>query len=154
MFSPIFGKYIERIGSRNLFLIGTLIAGLANIGFGFLQWVDKTYPFLTLSLTIRIISAMGEAAFFTAIYPLTVNVGSNIFSIYLLLESWSLHPNHFSLQVASEKHRSKALSVMETLFGLGMMAGPFIGMTKDNKEETRDVNCVVETLSTELGCFC
>ena len=76
MFSPIFGKYIERIGSRNLFLLGTLIAGIGNISFGFLQWVDNTYPFLTLSLIIRIISAMGEAAFFTAVYPLTVDVRS------------------------------------------------------------------------------
>ena len=79
MFSPIFGKYIERIGSRNLFLLGTLIAGIGNIAFGFLQWVDQTYPFLTLSLIIRIISAMGEAAFFTAVYPLTVDVSSSIF---------------------------------------------------------------------------
>ena len=78
MFSPIFGKYIERIGSRNLFLLGTLIAGIGNIAFGFLQWVDQTYPFLTLSLIIRIISAMGEAAFFTAVYPLTVDVSSSI----------------------------------------------------------------------------
>ena len=76
VFSPIFGKYIQRIGSRNLFLLGTLIAGIANIGFGFLQWVEKTYPFLMLSLIIRIISAMGEAAFFTAVYPLTVDVRS------------------------------------------------------------------------------
>ena len=79
VFSPIFGKYIERIGSRNLFLLGTLIAGIGNIAFGFLQWVDQTYPFLTLSLIIRIISAMGEAAFFTAVYPLTVDVSSSIF---------------------------------------------------------------------------
>ena len=76
VFSPIFGKYIERIGSRNLFLLGTLIAGIGNIGFGFLQWVDNTHPFLTLSLIIRIISAMGEAAFFTAVYPLTIEVRS------------------------------------------------------------------------------
>ena len=76
VFSPIFGKYIEHIGSRNLFLLGTLIAGIANIGFGFLQWIDKAYPFLMLSLIIRIISAMGEAAFFTAVYPLTVDVRS------------------------------------------------------------------------------
>ena len=76
VFSPVFGKYIERIGSRNLFLLGTLIAGIANIGFGFLQWIDKAYPFLMLSLIIRIISGMGEAAFFTAVYPLTFEVRS------------------------------------------------------------------------------
>ena len=102
MFSPIFGKYIERIGSRNLFLLGTLIAGLANIGFGFLQWVNKTYPFLTLSLAIRIISAMGEAAFFTAVYPLTVDV-SSILLEYLstLLVLFTLNISLFRWQVRS-----------------------------------------------------
>ena len=74
VFSPIFGKYIDCIGSKNLFLVGTLIAGVSNIGFGLLQWVDKTYPFLALSIIIRIVSAMGEAAFFTAVYPLTIDV--------------------------------------------------------------------------------
>ena len=53
-----------------------MIAGIANIGFGFLQWIDKAYPFLMLSLIIRIISALGEAAFFTAVYPLTIEVRS------------------------------------------------------------------------------
>ena len=76
VFSPVFGKYIKRIGSRNLFLLGTFIAGTANIGFGFLQWIDKAYPFLMLSIIIKIISGMGEAAFFTAVYPLTFEVRS------------------------------------------------------------------------------
>ena len=75
--------HIDCIGSRNLFLLGTLIAGVANIGFGLLQWVEKKYPFLILSIIIRIVCAMGEAAFFTAIYPLIIDV--NFYSIYLLL---------------------------------------------------------------------
>ena len=40
--------------------------------------------------------------------------------------------------MASEEHRSKALGIMETMFGLGMLAGPFAGMTKDYKEQTLD----------------
>ncbi len=74
--SPVFGKYIESIGSRNLFLVGTLIAGLGNIAFGLLEWIEDTNMFLALSLTVRIVSAMGETAFFTAIYPLAVDVSA------------------------------------------------------------------------------
>ena len=37
IFSPIFGKYINSIGSQNLFLYGTFLAGSTNVLFGFLQ---------------------------------------------------------------------------------------------------------------------
>ena len=74
--SPIFGKYIEIIGSRKMFLLGTLIAGIGNTSFGLLQWVDGKHAFLGLSLIIRIISAMAEAALFTAVSPLTINAAS------------------------------------------------------------------------------
>ena len=76
MCSPIFGKYIEIIGSRKMFFFGTLIAGFGNAGFGLLQWVDGKHVFLGLSLIIRIISAMAEAALFTAVSPLTINAAS------------------------------------------------------------------------------
>eukprot|EP00095_Tigriopus_kingsejongensis_P007961 maker-scaffold135_size322082-snap-gene-0.13 protein:Tk07961 transcript:maker-scaffold135_size322082-snap-gene-0.13-mRNA-1 annotation:"mfs-type transporter c6orf192" len=102
LFSPVFGKYIERIGSRRLFLYGTFVAGAANTIFGFLQWVDERVPFLVLSLLIRIVSAVGEAAFFSAVYPIAA-------------------------QEVDAEHRSKVLSVMETMFALGLMIGPFVG---------------------------
>ncbi|TRY71976.1 hypothetical protein TCAL_12664 [Tigriopus californicus] len=102
IFAPIFGKYIEKIGSRKLFLYGTFVAGAANTIFGFLQWVDNRVPFLALSLLIRIISAIGEAAFFSAVYPIAA-------------------------QEAEPENRSKVLSIMETMFALGLMIGPFVG---------------------------
>ena len=56
VFSPIFGKYIEVIGSRKLFLYGTFLAGATNVLFGFLQWIEDQNLFLALSLSIRIVS--------------------------------------------------------------------------------------------------
>ena len=56
VFSPIFGKYIEAIGSRKLFLYGTFLAGATNVLFGFLQWIEDQNLFLALSLSIRIVS--------------------------------------------------------------------------------------------------
>jgi len=102
IFSPIFGKYIEAIGSRKLFLYGTFSAGATNVLFGFLQWIDDQNLFLALSLCIRIVSAIGESAFFSSIYPLITTD-------------------------APKKKRSSLLSIMETMHGFGLMVGPFIG---------------------------
>jgi len=102
VFSPFFGKYIETIGSRKLFLYGTFLAGATNILFGFLQWIEDPETFLALSLSVRIISAIGESAFFSSIYPLTT-------------------------KDAPAKNLSSILSIMETMQGFGMMVGPFIG---------------------------
>ena len=74
--SPIFGKYIEIIGSRKMFLLGTLVIGMGNSGFGFLHWVEGKRVFFGLSLSIRIITSVAEAALFTALSPLTIKSAS------------------------------------------------------------------------------
>ena len=74
LFSPFFGKYINTIGSRSLFIYGTFLAGSTSVLFGFLQWVNDPEAFLGLSLAIRFFSAIGEAAFFCAVYPLATQV--------------------------------------------------------------------------------
>ena len=62
-----------------------LISGATNILFGFLEWVEDSTSFLALSLSIRIVSAIGESAFFCAIYPLAtkVNISLTILSTYV-----------------------------------------------------------------------
>ena len=77
MCSPIFGKYLDVLGSRRLFLSGAFVAGATNVAFGFLEWVDGAGLFLGLSLLIRVASAVGEAAFFSSVYPLAVQVLSH-----------------------------------------------------------------------------
>ena len=71
--TPVFGKYIERIGSRKMFLLGTLVTGMGNLGFGLLQWVEGKHAFFHISLAIRSITSVAEAALCTAVYPLTIN---------------------------------------------------------------------------------
>ena len=71
--SPLLGKYIERIGSRKMLFIGTLVTALGTSSYGFLQLIEGKYAFLGLSLTIRIITSVAETALSTAIYPLTIN---------------------------------------------------------------------------------
>ena len=76
MWSPVFGKYIERIGSRKMFLLGILVAGISTSGFGFLHWVEGKHAFFGLSLLIKIITSVAEAALSTANFPLTIKAAS------------------------------------------------------------------------------
>ena len=71
--SPLLGKYIERIGSREMLFIGTLFTALGTFCFGFLQLIEGKYAFLGLSLTIRMLTSVAGTALSTAIYPLTIN---------------------------------------------------------------------------------
>ena len=76
IFIPLFGKYLQILKAHRLFVIGLFVCGVANIGFGCLELADERVPFLTLSFVIRIISAIGEAAFLTSLYPLATKVSS------------------------------------------------------------------------------
>jgi len=102
IFIPLFGKYLQILKAHRLFLVGLFICGAGNIGFGCLELVSDRLAFLTLSFVIRVISAIGEAAFCTSLYPLAT-------------------------KTSSEKFRSTILSVMETAFGIGMTTGPAVG---------------------------
>lgn len=88
IFSPLLSKYIiDRIGSRQLFLSGTFLAGGCTALFGTLQLIDDANLFFGLSLAIRVVSAIGESAFFCAIYPLVTRVSRKILHFYLLPSS-------------------------------------------------------------------
>ena len=134
MFIPIFGKYLKKLGAHNLFLSGVFVAGISNVAFGLLQWVNNRDTFLALSFLIRIISAIGEAAFLTALYPLATmvsNRGVHMCSICIknphLAQLRSLTYVSFYTQAVRERYRSTILSVMETSFGVGMTCGPAVG---------------------------
>ena len=70
IFTPVFGKYIQVIGSIRLFILGVLLSGLTNIIFGFLPIIKSGPVFLTASLFTRSTTAVGEAALNTSVFPL------------------------------------------------------------------------------------
>jgi len=99
---PFFGKYITKIGAVNMFVYGTIATGITNIMFAFLPLIESGSAFLGASLAIRLATAFGETACFTAVYPLAG-------------------------ERASEGSMSSVLGWMETMFGLGTTIGPFLG---------------------------
>lgn len=100
--TPVFGRFITKLGSINLVLWGSACAGLANVCFGFVSEIEPGNLFFGVSLLLRGFMAVGESAINTAVYPL-------------------------ARRMASDEYASTVLSIMETLYGLGTTMGPFIG---------------------------
>ncbi|XP_034232465.1 MFS-type transporter SLC18B1-like [Thrips palmi] len=99
--SPIYGQHLNRIGPKFLFNGGIFTTGVCAILFGMLDKVNGHYPFIVLSFLIRIIEAMGNAAFLTA--------------------SFAIIAKEFPDNVAT------TFASLETFFGLGLIVGPTVG---------------------------
>ncbi|KAJ1523716.1 hypothetical protein ONE63_001550 [Megalurothrips usitatus] len=99
--SPIYGQHLNRIGPKFLFNGGIFTTGVCAILFGLLDKVHGHYPFIVLSFLIRIIEAMGNAAFLTA--------------------SFAIIAKEFPDNVAT------TFASLETFFGLGLIVGPTVG---------------------------
>lgn len=101
LISPIYGQYLNRIGPKVLFNGGIFLTGAAAICFGLLDKVAGHNLFITLAFVIRIIEALGNAAFLTASFAIIAKE----------------FPNNVGTTFAS----------LETFFGLGLIVGPMVG---------------------------
>ena len=84
-----------------MFVFGCVSSGLTNIIFGFLPAIKSGQVFLGLSLLVRSLTAIGESAMSSAVYPLALR--------------------------CDRTSQSTVLAVMETMFGAGTTIGPFLG---------------------------
>ncbi|XP_059486360.1 MFS-type transporter SLC18B1-like [Neocloeon triangulifer] len=101
LISPIYGRHLNRIGPKYLFNGGIFTVGTCAILFGLLDRVEGHYPFIVLSFVIRIVEALGNAAFLTA--------------------SFAIIAKEFPDNVAT------TFASLETFFGLGLITGPTVG---------------------------
>ncbi|CAB3360915.1 Hypothetical predicted protein [Cloeon dipterum] len=99
--SPIYGKYLNYLGPRKLFKWGIFTVGTSAIAFGMLDKFEGHYTFITLSFAVRIVEALGNAAFLTA--------------------SFAIIAKEFPHNVAT------TFASLETCFGLGLITGPTVG---------------------------
>uniref|UniRef100_A0AAR5Q2C2 Major facilitator superfamily (MFS) profile domain-containing protein n=2 Tax=Dendroctonus ponderosae TaxID=77166 RepID=A0AAR5Q2C2_DENPD len=99
--SPLYGQHLNKIGPKITFNGGIYTTGICAILFGLLDKVEGHIPFITLSFVIRIVEAMGNAAFLTASFAIIAKE----------------FPDKIALTFAS----------LETFFGLGLIVGPTVG---------------------------
>lgn len=101
LMSPLFGKYIGRLGPRAVFNCGVVLTATACIAFGLLHLIEGHVEFITLSFLLRILEAVGAAAFVTSSFTI------------IAIE----FPGNVATTFAS----------LETFFGLGLIVGPTVG---------------------------
>lgn len=99
--SPFYGRFLSAIGPSFLFSAGIFTTGTTCILFGLLDKVFLTSAFVGLSFAIRIVEALGNAAFLTA--------------------SFSLIAREFPQSVGA------TFAALETCFGIGLIVGPTVG---------------------------
>ncbi|KAM3966487.1 uncharacterized protein ACR2FA_012028 [Aphomia sociella] len=99
--SPVFGKFLPKVGAKFMFTTGMFVAGACNVMFGTLALVDDMTTFTVLCFIVRGLEALGASAYSTASYVFVVNA--------------------FPDSIGS------VLGILETFVGLGMSVGPAIG---------------------------
>ncbi|CAG9803605.1 unnamed protein product [Chironomus riparius] len=99
--SPFYGQFLNKIGPKAMFQGGVFTTGTSAILFGLLDRVPEHDAFIALAFAIRIVEALGNAAFLTASFTIIATE----------------FPNSIGTSFAT----------LETLFGCGLIVGPMIG---------------------------
>ncbi|XP_057364679.1 MFS-type transporter SLC18B1-like [Daphnia carinata] len=99
--SPLFGKYLAKLIPKFMLNGGLVVTGVCSILFGILDKVNDTTAFIGLSFAVRVIEALGSAAFLTAAFAIVA----------------AEFPNSIATTFAC----------LETFFGLGLIVGPTLG---------------------------
>ena len=99
--SPVLGAFLPVIGAKFMLISGIFVAGVANILFGLLNYIDSSVQFTVFCFLVRSFEALGAAAFSTASYT------------YIMAE--------FPDDIGT------AFGFTETCVGFGMSLGPAIG---------------------------
>lgn len=99
--SPIYGRFMSRWGPKFVNNAGIFTVSVMCILFGFLDRLQDTESFIGFSFAVRIVEAMGNAAFVTS--------------------AFSIIAKEFPKNVGS------SFATMETFFGLGLIVGPTVG---------------------------
>ena len=101
--TPIFGKYLHVGGGARVFLlVGSFIVTLGNISFGFLNGVNSSTTFLSMSIVLRVVTAIGEGAIQASAYTLAAKQGV-------------------------KENEGKLNAIAEACFGVGTTIGPSLG---------------------------
>lgn len=101
LFSPVFGKIVERYGTKLLLSCGMLSSAVALIFFGLLDFIDDRTTFIVLSFILRILESLGATA--------------------AVVSAFSLTGSMFPDSVAT------VFATLEIFYGVGYIIGPTLG---------------------------
>ena len=73
IFSPLFGKIVDRFGHKNLFTVGIGLMGISFICFGFIAEMQSRVNILALVIILRFLQGSSAAALITTYYTIVMN---------------------------------------------------------------------------------
>lgn len=98
---PLLARKMSKIGTKRVANLGLMVVGICSAIFGLLKGIQGRVPFIAVAALVRCVEAAGNAGFLCAYF--------------------SLVAKEFPDRVAF------MFSMVETIFGLGLIAGPSIG---------------------------
>ncbi|KAL7644688.1 UNVERIFIED_CONTAM: hypothetical protein RMT77_004229 [Armadillidium vulgare] len=101
VFSPIYGYLLKYVCAKTLNNMGSFTVCVTCTLFGFLEYVNDTVTFLTLSFVIRFVEATGTASF--------------------VIAAFSIIGKEFPQNVGA------TFAMLESSFGMGLIVGPAVG---------------------------
>ncbi|KRZ42823.1 MFS-type transporter SLC18B1 [Trichinella pseudospiralis] len=101
LLSPLMGSVMYFVGPKLQFNMGLFVLAVSTVLFGLLKWSPPSDTFVTLSIAVRVVEALGNAAFLTA-------------SLALVMRTL---PENFA----------STIGVLETFSGIGYTVGPPLG---------------------------
>eukprot|EP00095_Tigriopus_kingsejongensis_P002202 maker-scaffold1312_size48844-snap-gene-0.9 protein:Tk02202 transcript:maker-scaffold1312_size48844-snap-gene-0.9-mRNA-1 annotation:"mfs-type transporter slc18b1-like" len=85
---PFFGKYMHFFGLKNVYIFGVISTGVCALLFGFLDFVEDKVLFLTYSYTLRILEGVAEAASWSAVFSMLLQMfPDNVATVYSFTEA-------------------------------------------------------------------
>jgi len=100
--SPLVGKMIPVTDPCAIYLFGIALVGTSNIAFGMITFIEHKYTFIIVSITLRIIGAVGASCYLTVVYAIV--------------------PEVFPDDINTVN------GMLETAVGVGMCMGPALGV--------------------------
>ena len=77
VFSPIFAKYIPKLGAKLCLCFGYLLASFSGILFGFLPYIQEATIFIFLSLVLRFLEGLGASMYVPSAFGLLMTIFPN-----------------------------------------------------------------------------
>ena len=76
-FSPLFGKYGNRLGPKMCFNVGAVLQGVSGFLFGFLPYFKDVGAFIGLSYLLRFLEGLGTAMAWSAALGILMKIFPN-----------------------------------------------------------------------------
>lgn len=103
--TPIYGKYINKVGPKRMYVTGIYVVACYNFMVGFINHVQGTEEFIGVSLLLQVLAALGVAT--------------------VPIVTYSVIPREFPESI------SGTFACLEIFTGLGLMTGPLLAGSLD-----------------------